>query len=81
MFADRGSAMGNAGRILLAGLMGVCFGDVLAARPDYDKPNYDVAKIAPYTLEDPLTFLDGTKVTSPADWPRRRREILEIFAK
>jgi len=32
-------------------------------------------------LEDPLTFLDGTKVASAADWPRRRREILAVFAK
>ncbi len=50
-------------------------------RPDYDVANYDVSKIAPYTLEDPLTFCDGTKVASPADWPRRRAEILDIFAK
>lgn len=43
-------------------------------------PNYDKAKIPPYTLEDPLTFLDGRKVTK-ANWPERRREILGIFAK
>ena len=50
-------------------------------RPDYNEPNYDASKIAPYTLEDPLTFLSGEKVTSPAQWPARRREILDIFAK
>ena len=44
-------------------------------------PNNDESKVGPYTLEDPLTFLDGTKVASPADWPRRRAEILGIFAK
>ena len=49
-------------------------------RPDYFKPNYDKSAIAPFTLEDPLTFLDGSRVASPADWPRRRREILDIFA-
>lgn len=43
-------------------------------------PNYEAAKIPPYTLEDPLTFLDGRPVT-PANWPARRREILGIFAK
>ena len=43
-------------------------------------PNYDKAKIPPYTLEDPLTFLDGRKVTA-ANWPERRKEILGIFAK
>ena len=50
-------------------------------RPDYYQANYDESKIAPFTLEDPLTFLDGTPVKSPADWPRRRKEILSIFAK
>ena len=49
-------------------------------RPDYDQPNYDPEKIAPYTLEDPLTFLSGEKVTAPAQWQARRREILDIFA-
>ncbi len=42
-------------------------------------PNYDVKKIAPYTLEDPLAFKDGRKVTKET-WPARRQEILDIFA-
>ena len=50
-------------------------------RPDYDKPNYDANNIAPYTLEDPLTFLDGTKVANAEEWQKRRQEILDIFAK
>ena len=45
------------------------------------QPNYDESKIAPYKLEDTLTFADGTKLASPADWPKRRAEILDIFAK
>ena len=48
-----------------------------AARP----PNYDESKVAPYTLEDPLAFADGRKLTSAAEWPARRKEILEIFAR
>lgn len=44
------------------------------------EPNYDEAKVAPYELEDPLTFLDGRKVTRE-NWPERRREILGVFAK
>ena len=44
-------------------------------------PNYDKSKIEPYTLEDPLVFADGRKVTSADDWQERRREILGIFAK
>ena len=49
-------------------------------RPDYCEPNFDKAKIAPYVLEDPLTFTDGRRVVSPEDWKRRRLEILDIFA-
>lgn len=44
-------------------------------------PNFDRSKIQPYTLEDPLTFVDGRKVTNAADWAERRKEILGIFAK
>ena len=43
--------------------------------------NYDKSKIPPYTLEDPLTFVDGRKVKTAADWAERRKEILGIFAK
>ena len=43
--------------------------------------NYDKAKIPPYTLEDPLVFVDGRRVATPADWAERRREILGIFAR
>ena len=42
--------------------------------------NYDESKIAPYTLEDPLRFVDGRAVTKE-NWPERRREILGIFAR
>ena len=42
--------------------------------------NYDRSKIGPYALEDPLVFADGRKVTRE-NWPERRREILDIFAK
>lgn len=44
------------------------------------EPNYDEAKIAPYSLEDPLTFRNGRRVTKE-NWAERRREILGIFAK
>jgi hypothetical protein len=49
-------------------------------RPNYHEVNYDAEKIAPYTLEDPLTFLDGSKVKNSEDWKKRRQEILSIFA-
>ncbi len=62
-------------KIMLIGMMAVA--GAVTARP----PNYDESKVAPYTLEDPLTFADGRKLKSAADWPARRKEILEIFAR
>lgn len=41
--------------------------------------NYDESKVPPYTLPDPLTFQNGTKLTSPAEWPKRRAEIVALF--
>ena len=38
--------------------------------------NYDKSKIPPYTLEDPLTFVDGRKVKNAADWAERRKETI-----
>lgn len=59
------------------GLLAVGGVEVAVARP----PNYDEAKTAPYVLEDPLTFADGTKLTDAAQWPLRRTEIVRIFEK
>jgi hypothetical protein len=44
-------------------------------------PNYDESKIGPYALEDPLAFFDGRKLESVEDWPARRAEILDVFAR
>nr|MCR5017607.1 hypothetical protein [Bacteroidales bacterium] len=48
-----------------------------------DKPrkifNKDESKVRPYTLPDPLLFVDGTPVATPDQWQTRRREILDIF--
>jgi hypothetical protein len=43
--------------------------------------NYDESKATPYpNLPDPLTLLDGKKVTSPsAWWQKRRPELVELF--
>ncbi len=61
------------GLLLFAILGGAAL--VSLARP----VNYDEAKVGPYTLPDPLTFRDGTKLTAPAEWPRRRAEIVALF--
>lgn len=47
--------------------------------------NYDEAKAGipgvDFTLEDPLTFADGRKVASAADWAARRRKLLAIVPR
>lgn len=47
--------------------------------------NYDEEKAGElgkdYTLPDPLTFADGRKVSSAADWALRRKEILAMFER
>ena len=43
--------------------------------------NKEEEKVKPYTLPDPLQFADGTPVTAPEEWPRRREEILDIFQR
>jgi len=41
--------------------------------------NYDEAKVGTYTLPDPLVFNDGKPVRTPADWSKRRAEIVRMF--
>jgi hypothetical protein len=43
--------------------------------------NYDESKVPSYTLPDPLLTLDGTTVSSAAEWPARRAEIIDLFAE
>ena len=40
--------------------------------------NFDESLVAPYTLPDPLRFVDGKKVKK-SNWQQRRLEILDIF--
>src|SRR5512146_1290625 len=46
-----------------------------------EQPNYDESRISPYTLPDPLCFLNGALVANPQDWSERRAEILGLFAQ
>src|SRR3977135_1061610 len=44
------------------------------------RADYDESKANPYpTLPDPLTFNNGKKVKTAAEWPKRRAEIVEDF--
>ena len=50
-----------------------------AAQGRPPEPNFEESKVEPYTLPDPLVMLDGTKVTTAAQWRLRRAEILRLF--
>ena len=54
---------------------------VLVITPAHgQEANYDESKVAPYSLPDALTTMDGRKVTSKKMWERvRRPEILRLF--
>ena len=41
--------------------------------------NYDEARIPPYTMLDPLAMQNGKPVSSAAQWPARRAELLHLF--
>ncbi|MBN1906654.1 MAG: acetylxylan esterase [Deltaproteobacteria bacterium] len=42
--------------------------------------NSDESKATSYTtLPDPLLFNDGTKVTTPGEWEKRKKELFELF--
>jgi hypothetical protein len=41
--------------------------------------NYDEAKVAAYTLPDPLVFADGAPVRDARAWQRRREEIVKAY--
>jgi hypothetical protein len=47
----------------------------------YPQRNYDESRIPPYTLPDAMTLADGTRVMTPAQWQRRREELLELFRR
>lgn len=44
-------------------------------------PNYDETKVGTYTLPDPLTMNDGSKVTTTQQWRKRRAELMRLFAE
>ncbi len=69
------------GRRILAGLgFGVAL--VHAASVSAAEFNYDEAKVPPYSLPDPLTCLDGSRVTTADQWrTKRRAELLRLFAE
>ena len=43
--------------------------------------NTDESKVPPYAIEDVLVSTNGTRLTSAAQWPERRRELLALIER
>ncbi len=63
--------------LLFASCLSLCTLAVAVAAPP--PANYDESQIPAYTLPDPLRFSGGAPVATPAEWPRRRAEILRLL--
>src|ERR1700761_3849134 len=63
-------------------LLGITAMQPSATAYDIGKPgnaNYEESKADPYPIPDLLTMRDGTKVTTAAQWQKRRAEIKALF--
>lgn len=66
--------------LFLSGFVSVCFAQSPPTKVAGIPVNYDEAQVGTYTLPDPLTLLNGKKVTDTNTWIRKRRpEILKMF--
>lgn len=69
-------------RVVLAFSIGLIGCSVPAPLPLRDEPklfNYAESKVPSYVLPDPLRFADGRPVQTPAEWRKRRAEIIWLF--
>ena len=65
-------------RLAITAVLVASWSATTQAQPD--EYNYDESKVPKFTLPDPLTLLDGTKVANVATWRAKRRpEILRLF--
>ncbi len=73
--------------------LGLCMGSFLSAEEPWQADpkvvaeltksksgfNYEEQNVPAYSLPDPLKRIDGTAVTTPAQWPACRNELMELF--
>ncbi|HVT99400.1 MAG TPA: hypothetical protein VHE33_17995, partial [Acidobacteriaceae bacterium] len=63
-------------RIVTAGVMIWAAMAVAQTNPDQNRQ-----PVMPTNLPDPLVFANGTRVATPAQWPKRRQELLQLFSE
>lgn len=67
--------------LVLFGLFTYPLATVNAQDRTISEPNTHESRVPGYTLPDPLIMADGTPVTRHGQWPARRAELLELFAR
>ena len=68
-------------RLLAPLLAGISFMfSPATAQPPRFTPNYDESKVPAYELPDPLVDSSGHRITRPDEWPKRRKQLLQLFA-
>ena len=54
---------------------------LIAMNLEADEANYDESKVPEFVLPEVLRFENGDRVSTQADWGKRRGELLSLFAK
>jgi hypothetical protein len=65
----------------LAPLIILSIAVIMLGAQNPNNANYEESKVGSYTLPDPLVLKNGRRVTSPQQWPARRSELLDLFAR
>jgi hypothetical protein len=67
--------------ILSALILAVCTLFVVTAAPAQTNPDRSRQPVLPANLPNPLVFANGKPVATPAQWPQRREELLDLFTE
>lgn len=62
-------------------MLAICALTTIAPAYCQANPDQNRQPVMPAHLPDALVFADGTRVSTPAQWPKRRKELLELFTE
>jgi hypothetical protein len=66
---------------IAATLLAACALTLSAGAPAQSNPDQTRQPVMPAHLPDPLIFSDGSRVATSAQWPQRRKELLQLFTE
>ena len=82
--SDKGECQRQAGRYSTPAfvlILAACLFLISAAARSQSNPDKNRQPVMPAGMPDPLMFADGKAVTTPAEWQRRRQELLDLFTE